>query len=57
MMSEYLIKHYQYLENVPFEDFMCSDIHWDVYRIPVNYRDTLESVNVPLTEEELTSRD
>lgn len=53
MMSEYVIKHLQYLENVDFQEFMLSDMQWDVYRIPITYRDMLQTVNPPLPEEEL----
>jgi len=53
MMSEYIMQHYEYLANESFENFMYSNIQWDVYRIPVNYKDTLQAINPPLTDEEL----
>jgi len=55
MMSEYLMKHYQYLENISFEDLMINNIQWDVYRIPVTYKDALQAVNPPLNAEELAA--
>ncbi len=49
------MKHYQYLENINFEDLMTNNIQWDVYRIPVTYKDALQTVNPPLNAEELTA--
>jgi len=53
MMSEYIIKHYEYLETVSFDRFLASDIDWNVFRIPINYRAKLAEINPPLSEEEL----
>ena len=52
-MSEYIIKHYEYLQTVELDRFLWSDIEWDVYRIPVTYKAKLQEVNPPLSEEEL----
>lgn len=53
LTAEYIIKHYEYLSTVDIDSFTSSDIQWDVYRIPVSYKDNLVSINVPLTDEEL----
>jgi len=55
MMSEYFMKHYEYLETITFEDFLTNNIQWDVYRIPVTYKDQLQAVNPPLNTDELAA--
>jgi len=52
-MSEYIIQHYEYLAQESFDNFMHSNVQWDVYRIPVNYKDALQAINPPLSDEEL----
>lgn len=53
LVSEYIIKHYEYLATLDFKPFFDGVIDWDVYRIPVNYKDKVQEINPPLTAEEL----
>jgi len=53
LISEYFIKHYDYLETVSYEKFEGANILWDIYRIPVNFKAKLIEVNPPLSPEEL----
>ena len=51
-MSEYFIKHFQYLQSLDFEDIEQGNIDWNVYRVPFNYKDRVLKYNIPLTKEE-----
>lgn len=53
LISEYFVKHYEYLNNVSYEKFENANILWDIYRIPVNFKAKLTEVNPPLSKEEL----
>jgi len=53
LLSEYVIKHFEYFQRLEMSDFLNADIEWDVFRITVNYKAHLQTVNVPLTDEQL----
>lgn len=53
LVSEYLVKHYEYLAQLPYENFENAEIHWDVFRIPLDYKEKLAAINPPLSPQEL----
>lgn len=53
LMSQYFIQHYEYISSLPFKKFEECMIEWDVFRIPVNFKEAIQKVNVPLDPEEL----
>src|SRR3990167_666111 len=52
LMSEYLIKHFQYIQSLSMEDLGRAQLDFDVYRISIDYKSKIQEVNPPLTEEE-----
>lgn len=53
-MSQYLLKHYQYLKTLQFTDIERGDVDWSVNRIPFNTREqfTRIAANQPLHPDE-----
>lgn len=53
-MSQYLLRHYQYLKTLDYTTIEKGLIEWSVHRIPINSREqfTRISANVPLSAEE-----
>jgi len=48
-----MAKHYYYIQNLTMEDFLDGEIEWDVFRIPLDYKEKLQAINPPLNEAEL----
>jgi hypothetical protein len=53
-MSQYLLKHFQYLKTLSYTDIEKGNIDWSVNRIPYNSREqfTRIAANTPLSPEE-----
>lgn len=53
-MSQYLLKHFQYLKTLDYTTIEMGMIDWSVNRIPVNSRETFTRIgaNAPLSAEE-----
>ena len=52
-MSEYLMRHHEYIQTLDMQDFLNANLDWDVYRIPFNFKEKIQKINPPLTDEEL----
>lgn len=55
ILSEYLLKHYDYIRTLTFEDIIDGRIAWDVYRIPLDFKRKILEINPPLSDEEFQS--
>jgi hypothetical protein len=44
-MSEYLVRHFEYLKTLSFEDIEKCNIDWNAYMIPFNYRERVFKYN------------
>ena len=53
-MSQYLLKHFEYLKTLSYTDIEKGNVDWSVNRIPYNSREqfTRIAVNTPLSPEE-----
>lgn len=51
-MSEYFIKHFEYLKTLSYEDLEKCNVDWNAARVGFNYKDKILKYNPPLREEE-----
>ena len=51
-MSEYLIRCFNYIKTVSYEDIEGGNLDWNACKIPVNYEDRVIKYNIPLSEYE-----
>lgn len=53
-MSQYLLRHFEYLKSLDFFEIERGLVDWSVNRIPFNSRETFTrlAANRPLSEEE-----
>ena len=53
LLSEYFIRHYEYIGSLDYKHIREADVHWNVYRIPVDFKQRLVEYNPQLSPEEL----
>lgn len=52
LLAEYFIQHFRYLNTLDLNDFMTGQVDFDVYRNTLDYKEKIQTINRPLTEEE-----
>lgn len=52
LMSEYLIKHFRYIQTLSLEDIESGQIDFDIYRNSLNFKQKIQEFNPPLSQEE-----
>lgn len=51
-VGEYMVQHFRYLNTLSLDDFMTGQIDFDIYRNTLDYKEKIQAINRPLTEEE-----
>jgi len=51
-MADYLCNSYNYLRSLTAEQIFLGEIEWDPYRIAVDFKEHIISINPVLSEEE-----
>lgn len=52
MVSEYFVKHFKYLNSLSLEDIERGQLDFDVYRNSLDFKEKIQAINPPLSEEE-----
>ncbi len=52
LMSEYLVKHFRYINSLSLEEIESGQIDLDIYRNSLNFKQKIQEINPPLTQEE-----
>lgn len=52
IMSEYMVKHFNYINHLSQEDLERGQVDFDVYRNSLDFTSKIKEINPPLTEEE-----
>lgn len=52
LLSEYMIKHFRYINSLSLEEIEAGQIDFDIYRNSLNFKQKIQEVNPPLSQEE-----
>lgn len=55
LMGEYMVKTYEYFQNVSYEDIEKGHYNFDVFRCDLDYFEKISKINPPLSEEEFNA--
>ena len=51
-MGDYLIKQYEYMKTLTFEQIERGEINWNVYKVSTNFKDRILKYNSPMSVSE-----
>lgn len=52
LMAEYCVAHFRYINTLSVDEIYASQIDFDLYRNSLDFKEKIQEVNPPLTEEE-----
>jgi len=52
IVANYILETYYYMQTLTIDDFKAFNMSFNVFRIPVNYRQRIEKINPPLSKAE-----